>query len=63
MTERKFDPTGIIIRDKTDASKQIQLHIDHEKGSVGIVYNKGLEMIIIHTSIAKDVPLHVKEEE
>ena len=55
----------VIVRDKEDPSKQMQLIFDPADGttgSVGVVMNKGLEMIVISAAVSDDTPLLFREE-
>lgn len=56
----------VIVRDKEDPAKQMQLVFDSADGatgSVGVVMNKGLEMIVISAAVSDDTPLLFKEED
>lgn len=58
MTEpSKQNSTSIIVRDKKDPSKQIQVIIDFEKREIGVVHNAGMELLVIETAVLDDVAL------
>jgi len=51
----------IIVRDRMKPSKQMQLVIDHEKQTIGVSLNAGLELLVIESGLTEDVCPTVKE--
>lgn len=45
---------SIIVRNRSDQSQQIQIVVDYEDQTIGVIQNKGMEMIIIDSVITKD---------
>jgi hypothetical protein len=45
----------LIVRDRVDATKQMQIEIDTEEHTAGVVCNNGMEMIVIAGSFSQDV--------
>jgi hypothetical protein len=60
MEQGKQASTSILVRDKSDPSKQMQVIINFETRELGVVHSKGLELLVIETAVIDDVPLSFK---
>ncbi len=55
---------NVIVRDKLDPSRQIQMILKNDLGDVpeiGVVYNNGMELLIISEALVKDIPITMSE--
>jgi hypothetical protein len=53
----------VIIRNRKNLSEQIQIIIDYETRKIGVVHNRGMEMIVIRSVLSNDVAVSYIETE
>jgi hypothetical protein len=55
--------TNLIVRSKKDPSVQIQLQVNNEDHTVGVVMNSGMELLVIETTVLSDMAMKFKPGE